>query len=125
MNNEPGADQVEKILRAGEQGRTQLIMNEINLGEVFCRIAKNRGLDFAEEKISEILSLKIQWLLPNRPMIMSAARFKTRFPISYSDAFLAATCVATGGILLTGNPEFEKLGDEIRIQWLPKKHKRK
>ena len=112
---------VEKNLRDAQKGQIQLFMNEMNLGEVFYQIAKLKGIECAEEKISEILTLRINWILPDRRRILESARFKSRYPISYADAFLLATCKSIEGSLLTGDPEFEALKDEIDIIWLPRK----
>lgn len=99
-------------------------MNEINLGDVLYQIGKKEGLEIAEERISEIRMLTINWIIPDRKMIFDAANFKAKFPISYADGFVAATCVRCEGAVLTGDPEFKNLEEEIKIEWLPQKSKK-
>ncbi|MFQ5652373.1 MAG: type II toxin-antitoxin system VapC family toxin [bacterium] len=121
LNDEPGSEEVTEILGLGKENKLFLYMNEVNLGEVFYRIGKAYGLGMAEQKISEVRALTIEWVLPDSPMILAAARFKARYPISYADGFSAATCLRVGGHLLTGDPEFKALEHEIDVHWLPPK----
>ena len=47
-----------------------------------------------------------------------AARFKAKGGISYADCFAAALAKQHKATLLTGDPEFKQLEDEISISWL-------
>ncbi len=51
-------------------------------------------------------------------LIWEAAEIKARHPISYADCFAAATAVRFQASILTGDPEFKKLGDLVQVEWL-------
>lgn len=119
FKDEPGADEIEHVLREGKTTGRTLFMNEINLGEVFYCLGKRFSLRVADEKLAIIRALNITWVVPDSSMILNAARLKARFAISYADGFCAATCVRVGGQLMTGDPEFKALEQEIDIYWLP------
>jgi ribonuclease VapC len=44
---------------------------------------------------------------------------KTRYPISYADAFAAAVAKRYGDNVMTADPEFKAVEPEIAIHWLP------
>jgi hypothetical protein len=41
--------------------------------------------------------------------------------VAYADAFAAALAQESAATLVTGDPEFEILGDVLTIQWLPQR----
>jgi len=53
-------------------------------------------------------------------MLLTAARLKANYPISYADAFAASLAVIHNSYLLTGDPEFKTLvkKENIPIEWL-------
>jgi predicted nucleic acid-binding protein len=55
------------------------------------------------------------------PLVMAAALFKSRHPISYADAFAAATALAHDAPLVTGDPELRAVAREekkLRLEWI-------
>jgi uncharacterized protein len=48
----------------------------------------------------------------------STADFKARFKLSLADAFAAALAKEKKAELVTGDPEFKSLDQEIKIHWL-------
>jgi predicted nucleic acid-binding protein len=52
-------------------------------------------------------------------LTIQAARFKAKGGISYSDCFSAALAkVRNGSELLTGDKEFKRVEDEVRMKWV-------
>jgi predicted nucleic acid-binding protein len=53
-------------------------------------------------------------------LLLSAASIKASFPLSYADAFAAATAQIHDAVLLTGDPEFKALEAKgiISVRWL-------
>ncbi len=43
---------------------------------------------------------------------------QTSHPISYADCFAAALALQCQAELVTGDPEFRRLGNEIAVHWL-------
>lgn len=58
----------------------------------------------AESTIRDIENA-IEAQLPNRETVLNAARIKAKYPLSYADAFAAATAVQHKAPLWTGDPE--------------------
>jgi len=52
----------------------------LNLGEVFYLIAKRHGAAPAERFLSDLPMMPIQAVVPDRKLILDAARLKSRFP---------------------------------------------
>jgi predicted nucleic acid-binding protein len=55
---------------------------------------------------------------PTRALADSAADFKARFKLSLADAFAAALAREKKAELVTGDPEFKPLDQELKIHWL-------
>jgi predicted nucleic acid-binding protein len=102
-----------------ESGDTDLIINSINLGEVFYIIARERGIQAADYFLNVILqSLPITVLTNSLEDVIAAARLKTPHALSYADCFAAATAIREQAPLVTGDPEFNKLGQALEIDWI-------
>ncbi len=105
---EPAASRVSDVL---EQ---QPVMSWINLGEVFYVVKRDQGEDEALETLRD-LRPKLDLDLPSEDRVLDAARIKADHPMSYADAFAAATAAAHGVVLLTGDPEL--IVDGAPWQW--------
>jgi len=47
-----------------------------------------------------------------------AAEFKARHTLSYADCFVASTARMYEACVVTGDPEFKQLEEEVAIEWL-------
>lgn len=96
-----------------------LIMNEINVGEAYYIIARERGTELADYFLETILpSLPVR-LIPNSlENVIEAARIKSRYTISYADSFVVATAVREKAVIVTGDPDFKKVKDLAEVDWL-------
>ena len=98
---------------------TSLFINAINVGEIFYIIARERGFPEAEYFLNAILpSLPITVLDNAVEDVIAAARLKAAHSLSYADCFACATAIREQAPLVTGDPEFKKLGKSLRIDWL-------
>ena len=118
IQDEPGAQTVEDLLYGAQGGQEQVIMNIVNLGEVYYRCARLRDLPFARDILEKIRLLTIKILPCPNDLVMEASEIKSRFPIAYADAFLVATALRENARVLTGDPELKKVKHLIEIQWL-------
>ena len=106
-----------KGLMAAED--TLLLMNEINLGEVFYILARERGIENGEYFISAILpSLPIKRVPNSFEDIVEAARIKAAHSIAFADCFAVATAIKENASLITGDPEFRKVQKVVGIEWM-------
>lgn len=118
MQDEDGAQVVEDLLYGAKRGEEQILMNIVNLGEVFYRCARVQDLQFARETLDRIRLLPIRIIPCPNDLVLQAAEIKAEYPIAYADAFLAATALREDAQVVTGDPEFKKLEHLIRILWL-------
>jgi ribonuclease VapC len=116
--DEPGADKVEKLLRSAQRGSIKVLMNEINLGEVYYLTIRRIGLEAAKENLERLLNLPIEIISPYSELILSAAEIKAQFAISYADCFAVATAALFSGSIITGDPEFKKVEHLVAVDWL-------
>lgn len=120
FNDEPGADEVERILLKAETGNPKLLMSVINWGEIYCSVMRGASQQLAEEKTREISGMPIE-LVPvetDLDLVRQAAIYKATKKMSYADGFAAALARLRKAELVTGDPEFKALEGEIRISWL-------
>jgi ribonuclease VapC len=94
-------------------------MNEINIGETFYILARERGLDQAEYFTNAILpNLPITRIGNTLIEVIEAAKIKAQYPISYADCFVVATAIREKAVIVTGDPDFKFVEKIVTIDWL-------
>ena len=93
-------------------------MTAVNYGEVYYIVARELGLGKAEEIAEVIKTLPLNIMEVDMILPKEAAKFKAKFSISYADCFAAALAKLKRAEILTGDKEFEKLAQEIKIKWI-------
>jgi predicted nucleic acid-binding protein len=116
---EPGADFIRGLLLEAEAHKTKLAMSIINLGEVWYSIARIASAKQADVYIEEIRRMSIEIVNADWQLTHQAAIYKSRGGISYADCFAAALAKLRQAELVTADPEFGKVKDEITIVWNP------
>jgi ribonuclease VapC len=125
FNDEPGAEEVEKLLLKAEGGTPRLLMSVINWGEIYYSIMRGVSQEVAESKAQEIAGMPIE-LVPvdvrDLELIRQAAVFKATRKMSYADCFAAALAKTRNAELITGDAEFKAVQSELKkIRWLKSK----
>ena len=118
FEDEPGADIVKKLLLDAEKGKVSLLINVVNLGEIWYSIARAKDAKTADRYINEVRGMTIEVLDTNWEITRQAAVFKSRGGLAYADCFAAATAALNNAKLVSGDREFQKIEDEITIVWL-------
>ena len=118
LGDEPGAEEVEKILIEAARRDERAHMTEVNYAEVQYIVRRKDGEATWQTIARELVAAPIQFHVADRVLADSAADFKTRFKISLADAFAAALAKKQNADLVTGDPEFKPLEKEIGISWL-------
>jgi predicted nucleic acid-binding protein len=106
------------LLAAASKRQAHLFLSSINLGEVFYRVGRVKGESEAVRVWDAIGNFPVTIVPAPNEAVLAAARFKMRYPISYADAFAAATTDSLGATLVTGDPELAALAGRIRIERL-------
>ena len=121
FNDEPGADEIEKILIKAETGSPKLLMSVVNWGEIYYSILRGASQEMAEAKAHEIAGMQIE-LVPvdadDLELVRQAAAFKATRKMSYADCFAAALAKIKNAELVTGDREFKQLARDVKIHWL-------
>lgn len=118
LRDEPGAEMVAALLEKAEERRQPLQMTEVNYAEVQYIIRRKDGEAAWRIVADELVTLPIEFRPADRPLADQAADFKTRFKLSLADAFAAALAKSRKAELVTSDPEFKQVEDEIKIAWL-------
>ena len=119
IEKEAGYQKVVELLKDGEKGSIRILLNLINWGEIYYSAFRLRGEQKAEETLLLIDQLPIELISVDRDFIYQAARLKAQYRIAFGDCFAAALTIREQGCLLTGDKEFKKMGEKMRIKWLP------
>ncbi len=94
-----------RYLRRARAGNLRLLLNVVNLGEVFYRLIQLTGATQAEERLAEIKALPIEIVPAREGLVMEAARIKAGHRLAYADAFAVATGRLENAPIITGDPE--------------------
>jgi len=49
---------------------------------------------------------------------IEAAGLKSVHPVTYADCFAAALGIRTKASVITGDPEFKRFGEMVKIEWI-------
>ena len=119
FNDEPGADEVEKILLKAESGSPKLLMSVVNWGEIYYSILRGASQEMADSKSHEIAGMQIE-IVPvdarDLELVRQAALFKATKKMSYADCS-AALAKLRKVELVTGDPEFKEVEGKVEIVW--------
>jgi ribonuclease VapC len=118
FEDEPGAEMVELILKSLMARKAKAYMSIINWGEIYYNTLREQGVETAEAVIEQLKQYPIELVDADKKLTYEAAKLKGRHKIAYADCFAAALSRTLDAVLVTGDPEFKKLGNKYLIQWL-------
>ena len=121
LENEPAADQIEKILNEAQSGKCHIYISIINLGEAIYSTERRHGFTKAQETLLLLNKLPIEILPADDKTVLAAAHIKANYSISYADAFVVVAAQKINGVIMTGDPEFEEVTKLVQIEWLKRK----
>ncbi len=119
LNDEPGADRAEFLLQQAKNDAAALSMSVINLGELVYIVERRWGTEKLRTVLAYLETAPIQMAVADKGRVFAAAHIKAHNSLSYADAYAAALAQELNATLLTGDPEFQSLGNQILIEWLP------
>lgn len=117
LRKEGSADAtMRRYLKRADSGNVRLLMNVVNLGEVYYRMIQLAGEDNADEHLRLLRKLPIEMIPVRESLALEAGRIKAQHRISFADAFAVATARVEHGTVLTGDPEILALPrDVVRV----------
>lgn len=120
LEREIGGEKVKEVLKEAERKKCTLLMSIVNWGEVYYSLYRSKGEDKAEESILILDQLPITLVLADRFQTYQASKLKDKYSVAFADCFASALALQNQSKVLTGDPEFKKLENEIEIEWITK-----
>jgi len=117
----PGAATVERLLREVSRLGAALMISVINLGEAFYYLWRNKGEQKARQTIDELVLLPLQIVPVDLPQVLRAGELKAIHKVPYADGMAAALALQHRATLVTADRDFEKLGRQFPVLWLPRR----
>jgi len=118
FTGQPASGRVRELIREAHATATPLRMTAVNLGEVWYSIARTFSESDADATVEHVRSFGFQVHDADWDLTREAARLKARYRLSYADCFAAALARQLEAVLFTGDQEFQRLEQEVRIRWL-------
>jgi len=121
LKNERGADEVALAYEKANHGEALLIMNKINLFEVYYGMYHDRGKDYAEKILDGVKRSIVTISEFSDDVFAEAGRLKATYRISLADSIALAQALLSGGALLTADHhEFDVIEgcENITFQWI-------
>jgi len=122
LSNEAGADVVEEKYEEAASGKAALMINKVNLLEVYYNLYRTYDKERAYEIYYEIKRLPIKIVHEiSDEVFVQAGRLKATYKISLADSIALAQALVSGGELLTADHhEFNAIeGNEpIVFRWI-------
>jgi predicted nucleic acid-binding protein len=122
MNKEEGASHVAMIYKKAVDGEAEIIMNKVNLLEVYYGYLKEDGEEFAEQHFENICNsiIKISDVISDEIM-RQAGKIKNVYKISLADSFAIAQAIVSDAVLVTSDHhelDAVEIGTNIKFQWI-------
>jgi predicted nucleic acid-binding protein len=115
LENRPGADRVEDIVREAIDGKNELAMSVVNWGEVYYSVWRAHGRSAADKVLAEIAQLPIGVVDADRALTKLAAELKARHRLPYADCFAAALAKSRKAVLATSDEDFDVIKHQISV----------
>jgi predicted nucleic acid-binding protein len=124
LGDEPGSDFVEARLKEAGAGKAVIVASFVSLTEIFYNTMQLANRTRAGELLAIVKSWPVEFIYPDEALCLAAGEIKALFPLSFADAFVAATARETNAVLLHKDPEFESLRGTVNLKALPYKSHR-
>ena len=118
FRGEPAGVPVKDVLQKASTADKPVHMTEVNYAEMQYIVRMKDGEAAWAAIARELPTAPIEFHPADRRLADLAADFKARFKLSLADAFAAALAKERKTDLVTADPEFKVLENEIKISWL-------
>jgi ribonuclease VapC len=117
IEDEEGAHRVEQVLR-----KSKVLIPWVTLMEMIYISKREKGEEIALNRYAMIkkMNAKILWET-DEPILLTAAKIKSEYPLSFADSVIAAFTFQHQATLLHKDPEYEALQKVIEMEILPYK----
>lgn len=118
FQNHAGAETIEKLIARAQRDEANLSIAAVNVGEVLYTLAKSIGLDRTMVYLNA-LDQSVETVPMDREFALAAATLKFHAKLGYADSIAALLAIRRRGTLVTADPDFAKLGRQLKVLALP------
>jgi len=118
LDREPGHEIVEALFLEAVESQSPVMMTAVNYGEVYYIVLRELGQSKAQELEQVVSKLPLKVVDADWALSRQAARLKAHKKMAYADCFAAALAKQHRGEVVTGDPEFKEIEEEIKVRWL-------
>jgi len=106
-------------MQRAAKGEARLLISVINWGEALYILARRAGSNQATTDL-KALGAVVESVAADEAHAEAAATLKLRYKMGYADTYAASLTMRTGATLVTADPEFAKLGRQLKVLALPR-----
>ena len=118
LEDEPAGQKVADLIAEAHENSTPLMITVVNAGEVWYLLAREASIEDADQSITQLRGLGIEFIEADWKLTREAAGFKAKHKMSYADCFAAALAKDRKADLVTGDQEFKQVEAEVKIWWI-------
>ena len=115
---ETAGARVRELLEQAQAGEIALSITTVNLGEVFYRAIRERGLEHAHEMLGRVKEFGVEIASVDLELALMAGSLKAVSGIGYADCFAAVLAQRLDAAVVTGDPDFRQVEHLVPIEWL-------
>ncbi|MDD2810630.1 PIN domain-containing protein [Rhodoferax sp.] len=108
-DDEAGADRVAEVLSLAAEGKAKCYGCFMTLMEVLYRVWRDEDKAAGQLAYQQCLALPMEWLSNTDTLMVKAAEYKALYPLSITEAWIAACGSEQSAVLLHKDPEFKPL----------------
>jgi predicted nucleic acid-binding protein len=117
LEDRPGAEKVEDLIRLGVEGKRQLLMSVVNWGEVYYSTWRAKGPGVAKKILEDIAQLPLEIVDADFELTRLAAELRADLKLPYTDCFAAALASHRKASLATSDKDFAHVEKKLEILW--------
>jgi predicted nucleic acid-binding protein len=119
FRKQDGTAKVRELLNQADKKLVSLRISVVNLAEVLYVFARYSTLEEARKAIRKVQGL-VEFASPDTEQALAASEIRYRYKLGLADCFAAELAMRTGATLVTADPEFAKLGKQLKVLALPR-----
>jgi predicted nucleic acid-binding protein len=114
-----GEEKVNALIQRAAKGEARLLISVINWGEVLYTLAGRTGLRNASSDLKALGAI-LESVAADEAHAEAAAAIRLHYRLGYADCFAAALARRMNATLVTADPDFVKLGKQLKVLALPR-----
>lgn len=118
-DNEAGVDRVAELAKLAARNQVELHVSAVNWGEVILAHLRAYGSQDNADMMRSVLPFQLR--AADEQQCERAAHVRYRYKVPYADAFVAVLADELSATLVTADYDFEKMGRNLKIEFLPAK----